>query len=188
MYIELKSGHSFNGPAWIGLAQFSKSGKTIYFNNQCFKRLGGRAIDGNFEDLITGDEYWISGVKKDGTDRLWSGGSKITIQKEIVKEYLDIIGEVALDPKKYDTASFQATDKTEFSKIENEPIEDELDPTELRFKEVHKLTAEELEFMIEDSEYCIETARYNKGRRTMGKYLNTLIEEKEKRVVKNSLH
>ena len=31
-YIELKTGFSDRGPAWIGKVVFSKSGQTIYFN------------------------------------------------------------------------------------------------------------------------------------------------------------
>ena len=32
MYIELKTGYSDDGPAWIGYVKTSKSKKTIYFN------------------------------------------------------------------------------------------------------------------------------------------------------------
>jgi hypothetical protein len=31
MYVELKSGFSDDGPAWIGKVKFSKSGQTVYF-------------------------------------------------------------------------------------------------------------------------------------------------------------
>jgi hypothetical protein len=50
-YIELKSGYSDNGPAWIGFAEFSKSGQTIYFNGQAFRSIGGSGIAGNFVDV-----------------------------------------------------------------------------------------------------------------------------------------
>ena len=36
IYAELKTGYSDNGPAWIGKAFFSKTGKSIYFNGQVF--------------------------------------------------------------------------------------------------------------------------------------------------------
>ena len=39
-YIELKTGYADNGPAWIGKVEFSKSGKTMYFNNHAFKGNG----------------------------------------------------------------------------------------------------------------------------------------------------
>ena len=59
-YIELKTGFADNGPAWIGKVEFSKSGKTIYFNGPAFKGNG----HGVSSDLETGEIYWISGVKK----------------------------------------------------------------------------------------------------------------------------
>lgn len=37
-YIELKTGFSNRGPAWIGKVEFSKSGQTIYFNGKAFKK------------------------------------------------------------------------------------------------------------------------------------------------------
>ena len=33
MYIELKTGYSDDGPAWIGYVKTSKTKKTIYFND-----------------------------------------------------------------------------------------------------------------------------------------------------------
>ena len=65
-YIELKSGYSDDGPAWIGLVTFSKTGRTVYFNGKAFKSLKPKGISGNHYDLETGEEYWISGVKKTG--------------------------------------------------------------------------------------------------------------------------
>ena len=67
-YIELKSGNSGNGPAWIGHVSFSKSGKTVYFDGKAFKRIGSDRLSGNYYDIESGDEYWISGVKKDMSD------------------------------------------------------------------------------------------------------------------------
>ena len=73
-YIELKTGYSDNGPAWIGNVKESKSGKTIYFNDHAFQKYHGAY--GNYIDIETGDEYWISSVKKNGQDRHWAGGRK----------------------------------------------------------------------------------------------------------------
>ena len=39
---------------------FSKSGKTIYFDGKAFQSLNGTGIKGNYFDIETGDEYWIS--------------------------------------------------------------------------------------------------------------------------------
>lgn len=98
-YIELKTGYSDNGPAWIGRVKLSKSGRTVYFNDHAFQRYNG--ISGNFIDVETGDEYWISGVKKDGTDRHWAGNGKTTIDKNVVEEYLAAVNASALDSHRF---------------------------------------------------------------------------------------
>ena len=96
-YIELKSGFSDNGPAWIGMTTFSKSGRTIYFNGKALKSLNGTGIAGNFYDLESGNEYWVSGIKKDGTDRHWTGGGKIMIDRELIDLYLSKVNFDELD-------------------------------------------------------------------------------------------
>jgi hypothetical protein len=63
-YIELKTGYTDNGPAWIARVKLSKSGRTIYFNGKALKRVAGGGISGNHYDIQTGHEYWVSGVKK----------------------------------------------------------------------------------------------------------------------------
>ena len=101
MYIELKSGYGDNGPAWIGKASFSKSGQTVYFNGKALKRSGGQGLQGNHYDLETGQEYWVSGVKKDGTDRHWAGSGKIKIDARVVDEYLALVSKDQLDSSKF---------------------------------------------------------------------------------------
>lgn len=88
-YIELKSGYSDDGPAWIGNVKESKSGKTIYFNDHAFQKCQG--IQGNYYDIETGEEYWISGVKRNGQDRHWAGNGKVHIDRKCVDKYLSII-------------------------------------------------------------------------------------------------
>jgi hypothetical protein len=72
MYIELKSGYSDNGPAWIGLVEFSQTGQTIYFDNKALKKLKIPGPYANHYNVETGEEYWVSGVKKNGQDRHWA--------------------------------------------------------------------------------------------------------------------
>lgn len=118
IYVELKSGYSDNGPAWIGKGFYSKSGQSIYFNNQLFKR--GSGISGNYYDIETGDEYWISGVKKDGTDRHWAGNGKIMIDKSILSEYLQIINATELPKNKFEFTDLNNTpNKLLANEIEN---------------------------------------------------------------------
>lgn len=94
MYIELKTGYSDDGPAWIGYVRTSKSKKTVYFNDCAFqKKIGNYS---NYIDIENGDEYWISGIKKAESNRHWAGHGKIKIDRRAVTEYLSLIGEEKL--------------------------------------------------------------------------------------------
>ena len=53
MYIELKTGYSDDGPAWIGYVKTSKSKKTIYFNNHAFQKYNGNYS--NYIDIENGE-------------------------------------------------------------------------------------------------------------------------------------
>ena len=88
MYIELKTGYSDDGPAWIGYVKTSKTKKTIYFNNHAFQKYNG--------NYANGDEYWISGLKKKESNRHWAGHGKIMIDRRAVNEYLTLIDEKEL--------------------------------------------------------------------------------------------
>ena len=92
-YIELKTGYSDNGPAWIGFVEYSKTGQTIYFNDKAFGKLKGSGLSGNYFDLETREEYWVSGVKKDGKDRHWAGNGKVTIDRACIEPYLNIVNQ-----------------------------------------------------------------------------------------------
>lgn len=99
MYVELKSGYHDDGPAWIGWVESSKTGRTLYFNGHAFHRANG--IAGNYVDVETGEEYWISGPKKDGGDRHWAGHGPVVVAHSAVDAYLRLIGKKALDPHDY---------------------------------------------------------------------------------------
>lgn len=94
MYIELKSGYCDDEPAWIGYVKTSKSRKTIYFNDHAFQKYTGNYS--NYIDIESGEEYWISGLKKNESNRHWAGHGKIMIDRKAVNEYLAIIGEKEL--------------------------------------------------------------------------------------------
>lgn len=97
-YIELKSGYHDDGPAWIGMVEFSKTGQTIYFNGHAFKGNG----HGLCFDIETKETYWITGVKKDSQNRHWAGKGKIMIDKLVVDDYLKLKGWPCLDLNKYE--------------------------------------------------------------------------------------
>jgi hypothetical protein len=92
VYIELKSGFSDDGPAWIAIAGASKSGATLYSNGKAFKSLKGSGIGANFYDIETGEEYWISGVKKSNQDRHRFGRGGISIDRPAIAAYLAATG------------------------------------------------------------------------------------------------
>lgn len=120
-YIELKSGFRDNGPAWIGIVEFSKSGRTLYFNGKAFKNLNALGREGgNYYDIKSNDEYWISGIKKDGTDRHWSGGGKISIDRNILNLYLSKVNFNTLDKNRHELIDIVPTDKQKFNALENE--------------------------------------------------------------------
>lgn len=98
-YIELKTGYSDDGPAWVGMVKASKTGKTIYFNGHAFQKYNG--VCSNYIDIETGEEYWISGIKKNGCDRHWSGSGKVVIDKRFVSDYLQFTGQDKLDLNNY---------------------------------------------------------------------------------------
>jgi len=53
-YIELKSSHSDNGPAWIAYVKQSKTGRTLYFNGRGLMKLKGQRrgeSGGNYIDM-----------------------------------------------------------------------------------------------------------------------------------------
>lgn len=100
MYIELKTGYSDDGPAWIGYVKTSKTKKTIYFNDHAFQKSIGSYS--NYIDIENGDEYWISGLKKNESNRHWAGRGKIMIDRRAVSEYLELIGEKVLPTNLFD--------------------------------------------------------------------------------------
>lgn len=91
MYIELKSGYGDSGPARIGRVSFSASTRTIYYRGKEFRRLKGGGISGNYRDVATGEEYWISGVKKNRKDRHWAGSGVVEIDDDVRQDYFKII-------------------------------------------------------------------------------------------------
>lgn len=92
MYIESKGGENdLVGSARIGRVTFSKTGKSIHYNGMTFQTLGGRGFKANYFDVESGDHYWISGCKKDGSDRLYGERLPIYIDEDASEEYWTVI-------------------------------------------------------------------------------------------------
>ena len=168
-YVELKSGYSDDGPAWIGMVEFSKSGKSIYFNGHSFIGNGhGVSID-----IETREVYWITGIKKNGENRHWAGSGKIMIDKDVVEEYLKIIDSPKLDKTKFEIVEIEKTDKRRFVAIENATIES----AEIlnKYSDLTNLSISELKKVIESLKSRESRTNPNNGR----KYITVKILEAE---------
>ena len=93
MYVECKAGR-LTGTARIGRVTFSKSGRTLYYRGQTFQSLKGAGFKSNFYAVDTGDDYWISGPKRRGGDRMYGSVLPVAIDEDVRLEYWrDIRGE-----------------------------------------------------------------------------------------------
>ncbi len=128
-YIELKSGYSDNGPAWIGFVTTSKTGRTLYFNGRALMKMKGqRRADsgGNYVDRVSGEAFWVSGIKKNGEDRHWAGSGKVLLEAAAVADYLKATSAESLDLSRIEvTDSIVQTDVQKFSLLANLSYRDE---------------------------------------------------------------
>jgi hypothetical protein len=97
MYIEDKSS-SLNGLARIGRVTFSKTCRSLHYGGRTFQSLNGTGFKANYFDVETGDHFWISGPRKDGSDRLYEGSAKpVEIDADVRDEYWKEIRGVSPD-------------------------------------------------------------------------------------------
>lgn len=90
MYIEYK-GSDLIGEARIGRVVFTKSRRGLHYNGKTFQKLRTPGFKTNYYEVETGDEYWISGCKKDGGDRLYGERVLIYIDDDVRVEYWTVI-------------------------------------------------------------------------------------------------
>ena len=86
MYIECKAG-DLVGPARIGRVTYSKTGATIYYQGKELRSLKGAGFKANYYEVATGDEYWISGPRKDGLDSLYATNIAPEIDVDVRDQY-----------------------------------------------------------------------------------------------------
>lgn len=77
MYVEKKDGDIDGVDARIGWVTFSKSGCSIYYRGKTLKRAKGGGVVGNHFDEEAGEEYWVSGIKKRGSNAHWAEYERI---------------------------------------------------------------------------------------------------------------
>ena len=72
MFVQLKTGHNTDrGPCWISTVRFNRSWNTATWHGKTLARRQG--IGGNFCDVDTDEEYWLSGPHRDRGDTRYSG-------------------------------------------------------------------------------------------------------------------
>ena len=71
MYIERKDG-GLDGPGRIGWVELSRTARSYVYNGRRFNKTKS-GFKHNCIEEGTGVEYWISGPKKRGGDRLYGG-------------------------------------------------------------------------------------------------------------------
>jgi len=86
MYIECKAG-GLTGSARIGRVTFSKTGKTLTYLGLKFRSLKGSGFKSNYYEVESEDEYWITGCKQRGTNRLYGERVPVEIDEDVRGEY-----------------------------------------------------------------------------------------------------
>jgi len=82
MYIE--QGGGLAGAGRIGLVTFSKTGRTVYYRGRSLVA-SKSGYKWNHVDEQSGEQYWISGPRKDGQDTLYPG--LVEIDDDVREEY-----------------------------------------------------------------------------------------------------
>ncbi len=87
MYVENKSGDIDGMDARIGWVTFSKTGQTVYYRGRELAKIPGKGVSGNHRDVVTGHEYWVSGVKKRGSNIHYAESASVEIDADALAEY-----------------------------------------------------------------------------------------------------
>ena len=179
VYVEIKNEANHDGKAWIGKCFFSKTKQTIYFNGNVYRKSKG--FSSNYFDIESGNGFWISGVKKNGTDRHKFGKGLIEIDESIIEEYLKIINETELPKSKFKVVKLDNVPaKEKATEILNEKYEDDYDSS-IKFKKPSDLNENELEQLIKHYNEMDFTELYKKNRKGYIEKLRELENEQEKR-------
>lgn len=78
-------------PGRIGRVRLSKTGRTVFYGDRELLSIGGRGVRGNYLDVETREEYWVSGPRRDGQDALVPG--RVEIDDDVRDEYWRAIRE-----------------------------------------------------------------------------------------------
>ena len=86
MYIERKAGE-LTGDGRIGRVTFNKTGRTIFYRDQVFRRILRGGFKSNYREEATGEDYWISGPKHRGRDRMYGSALPVAVDEDVRVEY-----------------------------------------------------------------------------------------------------
>ncbi|TXL61478.1 hypothetical protein [Aeromicrobium terrae] len=85
MFVQQKTGYDTDaGPSFIGWVEFNRSWKTARVHGRVLHKFAG--FDSNFYDHETGDEFWLSGPKRDRTDTRY-GPRNTTVDEDAREAY-----------------------------------------------------------------------------------------------------
>lgn len=87
MYVENKQGLLDGADARIGWVSFSRTGRTVYYRDRTLAKANG--VSGNFLDMDTGEEFWVSGVKRNGSNVHWAERRSVEIDEDARDAYLE---------------------------------------------------------------------------------------------------
>lgn len=93
MYVESKGDDIDGAHGRIGWVTFSKSGQTVYYRDKVLKKINGGGVSGNFYEQTTGQEFWVSGVKRTGSNAHWAKSIKVAVDDDALHEYRKIISD-----------------------------------------------------------------------------------------------
>jgi hypothetical protein len=91
LYVENKDGTVDGANGRIGWVTFSKTGQSVYYRDKVLRKISG--IRGNFREETTGEEYWVSGVKKRGSNGHWAEAPAIVVDEDAREEYERILSQ-----------------------------------------------------------------------------------------------
>lgn len=85
MFVQLKTGHDVDrGPSWIGWVELNRSWGTARHHGRELRRW--QSWEANFVDVDSGERFWLSGPKRDGTDTRY-GPSTTTVDDDVREVY-----------------------------------------------------------------------------------------------------
>jgi hypothetical protein len=84
---EISKGGGLHGTARIGRVTFSRTGATLHYREKSFRSLKGSGFKANYFCVETGEQYWISGPRRDGVDRLYKSDWPVEIDEDVREEY-----------------------------------------------------------------------------------------------------